>query len=109
MSTSFQNISPLPAPSYSLSSAEGRKRQHTEIWTSAPKKVYLVAKKQKNEIGLEIMKFGTSVEALQEIRWEGQGQINKKDCSLFFSGPKNRTGQLSTGFMINNKMKKQIL
>jgi hypothetical protein len=37
-----------------------------------------------NEIGLEIMKFGISVVALQEIRWKGQGQINNKDYSLFF-------------------------
>jgi hypothetical protein len=62
-----------------------------------------------NEIGLEIMKFCTSVVALQEIRWKGQGQINKKDYSLFFSGPKYRTGQLGTGFMINNKMKKHLI
>jgi hypothetical protein len=30
-----------------------------------------------NEIGFEIMKFGISVVALQEIRWKGQGQIRK--------------------------------
>jgi exonuclease III len=62
--------------------------------------------KKMNEIGLEIMKFGISVVSLQEIRWKEHGQINKKDYSLFFSRPKNRTGQLGTGFMINNKMKK---
>jgi hypothetical protein len=38
-----------------------------------------------NEIGLEITQFGISVVALQEIRWKGQGQINKKIYSLFFS------------------------
>jgi exonuclease III len=51
-----------------------------------------------NEIGLEIIKFVTSVVALQEIRCKGQGQPNKKNYSLIFSGPKNRTGQLGTGF-----------
>jgi exonuclease III len=55
------------------------------------------------------MKLNISVVALQEIRYKRQEQINKKDCSLFFSGPKNRTGQLGTGFVTNNKMKKHLI
>jgi exonuclease III len=62
-----------------------------------------------NEIGLEIPKFNISVVALQEIRWYGQGQINKKDYTLFYSGPKSRTGQLGTGFMISTKLKKNLI
>jgi hypothetical protein len=40
----------------------------------------------------EILKFNISFVALQEIRWHGQGQINKMDYTLFYSGPKSRTG-----------------
>jgi hypothetical protein len=58
-----------------------------------------------NETGLKILKSGKSVVALHEIRWHGQGQINK-DHTLFFSRPKNSTGQLGTGFMIKMKTKK---
>jgi hypothetical protein len=43
MSASFQNISSLLTPSYFLMSAERRKRQHSEIWTSSFNNVYLDA------------------------------------------------------------------
>jgi hypothetical protein len=42
---------------------------------------------------------------LQEIRWKEQGQIIKKDYLLFVIRPKTRTGQLSTGFVINKQTK----
>jgi hypothetical protein len=38
-----------------------------------------------NEIGLEILKFNISVVALQEIRWHGQWQINKKIIHYFIA------------------------
>jgi hypothetical protein len=46
------------------------------------------------------------VVAVQEIRWHGQGRIDKKHFSLFYSGPKERTGHYGTGFIINAKMRK---
>jgi hypothetical protein len=55
------------------------------------------------EIGPEILKFNISIVALQEIRWHGQGQINKKDYALLYSGPKSITGQLGTSFMISTR------
>jgi hypothetical protein len=75
MSTSFQNISPLPTKSYSLSSANGRKRQHSEIWISVPKKIYLKATKQK-----------TNLEARKQNKTEMQGKefdsrTRKKACA----------------------------
>jgi exonuclease III len=47
--------------------------------------------------------------AVQEIRWQGQGRIDKKDFSLFYSGPKKRTGRYEAGFIINAKMRKSFL
>ena len=57
----------------------------------------------------EIGKARVDVVAVQEIRWQGQGRIDKKDFSLFYSGPKERTGRFGTGFIINAKMKKSFL
>jgi acyl CoA:acetate/3-ketoacid CoA transferase beta subunit len=39
----------------------------------------------------------------------GQEQINEKDYTLFYSGPKSGTGQLGTDFMISTKTKKYLI
>jgi hypothetical protein len=40
----------------------------------------------------ELGKARVDVVAVQEIRWQGQGRIDKKDFSLFYSGPKEGMG-----------------
>jgi exonuclease III len=55
------------------------------------------------EIMEEIGKARVDVVAVQEIRLQGQGRIDKKDFSLFYIGPKERTGRNGTGFIINTK------
>jgi exonuclease III len=57
----------------------------------------------------EIGKARMDVVAVQEIRWQGQGRIDKKDFSLFYSGPKERTSRYRKGFIINAKMRKSFL
>jgi len=57
----------------------------------------------------EIGKARVDVFAVQEIRWQGQGRIDKKDISLFYSGPKERASRYATGFIISAKMKKSYL
>jgi len=42
-------------------------------------------------------------------RWQGEGIIDKKDFSLFYSGPKERTGRYGTGFIINAKIRKSFI
>jgi hypothetical protein len=53
----------------------------------------------------EISKARVDVVAVQEIRWQGQGRIDKKDLPLFYSGPKERTGRYETGFIKNAKIR----
>jgi len=61
------------------------------------------------EIADEVLKLGIDLVALQEIRWQGQGEINKKHFTVIYSGPENQTGQYVTGFIISRKIKKSIL
>jgi endonuclease/exonuclease/phosphatase family metal-dependent hydrolase len=61
------------------------------------------------EIGKEVVKYKLDVVALQEIRWQGQGQIDKQEYSLFYSGPKRRTGLYGTGFIVPRRTRKSIL
>ena len=61
------------------------------------------------EIADEVLKLGIDLVALQEIRWQGHGEINKKIFTVIYSGPENRTGQYGTGFIISRKIKESIL
>ena len=61
------------------------------------------------EIMEAIGKVRVDAMAVQEIRWQGQGRTDKKYFSLFYSGPKERTGRYGTGFIINAKMRKSFL
>ena len=45
------------------------------------------------EIMEDIGKARVDVVAVREMRWKGQGRIDEKDISLFYSGPKERTGR----------------
>ena len=61
------------------------------------------------EIADEVLKLGIDLVALQEIRWQGHGEINKKNFIVIYSGPENRTGQYGTGFIISRKVNESIL
>jgi len=61
------------------------------------------------EIADEVLKLGIDLVALQEIRWQSQGEINKKNFTVIYSGPENRRGQNGTGFIISRKIKERIL
>jgi hypothetical protein len=45
------------------------------------------------EIANEVLKLGIDLVAIHEIRWKGQGGINKKNFTVIYCGPENRTGQ----------------
>lgn len=56
------------------------------------------------EVARELTKYGISIAALQEIRWGGQGEINKKDFKMLYSGEKKQ-GHKGTAFIIDKKLK----
>jgi exonuclease III len=62
-----------------------------------------------NEIADEMAKTQVQIIALQELRWKGEGQINKPTYTLYYSCNPEKTGQLGTGFMIRKEIKKNIL
>jgi endonuclease/exonuclease/phosphatase family metal-dependent hydrolase len=62
-----------------------------------------------NEIADEMLKTQLQIIALQELRWKGVGQINKTKYTLLQLQSPQKTGQLGTGFMIRNEIKKNIL
>jgi len=57
----------------------------------------------------EMTAYKIDIIALQEIQWQGQGWIDKPDYTLLYSESEEKTGQLGTGFMMNNAMKECLL
>ena len=57
---------------------------------------------QISETQLEIL-------AIQEIRWNGTGLIKKQNYSLYYGGPRSKTGQAGTGFILLKKMQNYII
>jgi endonuclease/exonuclease/phosphatase family metal-dependent hydrolase len=55
------------------------------------------------ELAEEIAKIQIEILALQEVRWPGKGQINKKD---YYSGTKEKTDQAGTGILLMKKKTK---
>jgi exonuclease III len=61
------------------------------------------------ELAEETEKPQIEILALQETRWPGRGQINKKDYTLYYDGSKGKTGQAGTGFLLRKKIQQHII
>ena len=89
---------------------DGRKRIiYTEIVLATWNVQTMLKPGRMKEITEVVGKARVDVVALQEIRLQGRGRINKKDFSLFYSGPKERTSRYGTGFIVNAKIRKSFL
>ena len=61
------------------------------------------------ELAEQITKIKMDIVAVQEIRWKGNGIINKKDYTFYYSGSSIKTGQAGTGFMVKKKILPDII
>ncbi|PSN53384.1 hypothetical protein C0J52_03797 [Blattella germanica] len=61
------------------------------------------------ELAEQLNKVKVEIVALQEIRWNGDGIINKKDYTLYYSGPSKKTGKAGTGFFVKKKIHNSII
>lgn len=58
---------------------------------------------------IEQLKICTAdITAIQEVRWLGEGVIEKKECTVFYSCNKHKH-QFGTGFVVNNRVKHIIM
>ena len=60
------------------------------------------------EIAEELLKYDLDITALQEMRWQGYGRINKPKYILLYSG-EDKQGEEGVGFIINKSLKNSIL
>jgi exonuclease III len=61
------------------------------------------------EITNEMERNKIDILALQAMRWQAQGRIDKQKYTVLYSGPEYRTGQLGTGFMVTSSMRNSLL
>ncbi|PNF35986.1 hypothetical protein B7P43_G02286 [Cryptotermes secundus] len=69
----------------------------------------LLAPGKLQEIADELSKYRIDFSALQEIRWQDVGKINKKDYTFYYGCTAEKTGQAGTGFILNQNMRNRIL
>ena len=53
----------------------------------------MLAPGRMEEIGRELIKHKYDITAIQETRWKGQGEIKKKEYTVYYSGTENRKAQ----------------
>jgi len=88
---------------------DGRKgTRYTEITLATWNVQTMLKPGRMKEIMEEIGKARVNVVVVQEIRWQGQRRIDKKDFSLFYSGPKEKTGRYGSGLIVNAKMRNKV-
>jgi hypothetical protein len=58
------------------------------------------------EVAQDKVRYETAIMAVQKMRWQESGRIDKPEFIIIQSGPQKVTGQLVTGFMLARKMKK---
>jgi hypothetical protein len=89
---------------------DGQPRRKKNDWTIASwniRTMRLPGKMQ--EIANEVLANNIDITALQEVRWDGSGRVDKKRDAMFCSGTQTKTGQYGKGFIVTKRMKNNIL
>jgi hypothetical protein len=60
------------------------------------------------ETAQEMIRHKINIMALQELRWQETGRIDKPEFTIIYSGSQERMGQWRTGFIITRKMKESM-
>lgn len=60
------------------------------------------------EVAREMLRYRLGVLALQEIRWGGEGRIDKERYTFFYGG-ESKQGENGTGFMIDRRYRERII
>lgn len=68
----------------------------------------LLATGKMQEIGLELKRYNIDIAAIQEVRWEGQGNITKKHFTMFYSGGKKQ-GKYGVAFLILGNTRNKVI
>src|SRR5699024_5620917 len=59
------------------------------------------------EVAREMLAYKIKILALQELRWAGEGRIDKEKYTLLYAG-EEKQGRNGTGFMISREMRDKI-
>ena len=68
----------------------------------------MLAPGKMQEVATEILRYQINIAALQELRWKEQGEIDKGDFVLLYSGEPTQ-GKNGVGFIVDKKHKNNIL
>ena len=83
------------------------KKQNKERLATWNVKTMLVAGKME-EIGKVLEEYNIGILALQEIRWKGEGKLDREKYTLFYGG-EDKQGSNGTGFMVNKKFREKVI
>jgi exonuclease III len=84
-------------------------RKGYDICIGTWNKMTVVKTGRMSEIADEMLKTQLQIMALQELRWKGVRQMNKTKYTVYYIYNLEKAGQLGTGFMIQNEIKKNIV
>jgi len=57
----------------------------------------------------EIRKYKIDICGLQEIRWKGNGILQKKDETIYYSGNNTARTEFGTGFYVSKRIQDKII
>jgi Reverse transcriptase (RNA-dependent DNA polymerase)/Endonuclease/Exonuclease/phosphatase family len=60
------------------------------------------------EVGMEMERYKIGILALQEVRWSGEGRIDKEKYSMLYGG-EDKQGKNGTAFMVDRALRDKIM